>query len=94
MQNNNNETVASWLDRLGKRLENEGIAACVFGLDRGMERALILFKDGVSICPVGTENGYGRWECSRTHLNWNMDLYSARFPVNPADVARIEEAFS
>lgn len=63
--------------------QDEGLDVWIWGFSPNGSHALIVDSDRnrVSVAPVGTVSGLGRWECTRSHLAANTSLYQERFPV-------------
>jgi hypothetical protein len=55
----------------------------ITGFDTEGRFALIVDVDNeqVTIAPLGTMHGLGRWECTKAHYAANTDLYHGRFPL-------------
>lgn len=69
------------IGRTIEALQDEGRDIWIAGF--GAHHALIVDADNnqVTVAPVGTTSGIGRWECSKTHYQAHTSIYHERFPI-------------
>lgn len=60
-----------------------GCEVWIAGFSTDGRYALIIDGDrgSVSVAPVGTVSGLGRWECTKAHHDHHSSIYTERFPL-------------